>query len=465
MFQSWRFKLRKAEKTLRDGRLDEACELLLEGDLTEFLPGKRLAARIAAQIRARARQHADSSDWQAAWDDLDKALSLGGETTELVELRRELVEGSLSAVRNRLAVGTAAPALELLDKLGRRPIPPAKLDLLRQICKGVASADKLARCGKFIDAETQLANAQELAPEFPFLKQRRDEVRQLRIESRPLNEQLHRQLVAKDWAAALATADQLLELAPECRVAKNARRQAWSEVGSRYGDLVDPGATIPWRPSVHRSDDGCDSSQPQEPRYTLWVDGVGGYLVCLSDEITLGQARPGTTVDVPIMADLSRKHAVIRRGGEGYWVEPLHLVRVNGRAAQAKTMLNDGDELELGSGVRIRFRRPHALSASARLEFISPHRTQPSADGVLLMAESCVLGPNWRNHVVCRDWSGDVVLYRHEDNLHCRAMESIEIDGELCDGRGRLTGNSHVVGSDFSMSLEELDRCSTQSLL
>jgi len=81
------------------------------------------------------------------------------------------------------------------------------------------------------------------------------------------------------------------------------------------------------------------------------------------------------------------------------------------------------------------------------------------------MAESCVLGPKWQNHVVCRDWAGDVVLYRQDEDLFCRAMESIEIDGQLCDGRGRLGGNSHVVGTDFSLSVEELDRCSTQPLL
>ena len=44
----------------------------------------------------------------------------------------------------------------------------------------------------------------------------------------------------------------------------------------------------------------------------------------------------------------------------------------------------------------------HVLSASARLEMVSRHRTQPHVDGILLMAESCVLGPKWQNHVVCR---------------------------------------------------------------
>ena len=70
------------------------------------------------------------------------------------------------------------------------------------------------------------------------------------------------------------------------------------------------------------------------------------------------------------------------------------------------------------------------------------------------MAESCVLGPKWQNHVVCREWAGDVVLYRGDGQIMCRAMESIEIDGKLHDGRGAVQPGSHVMGSDFSLSLE-----------
>ena len=87
---------------------------------------------------------------------------------------------------------------------------------------------------------------------------------------------------------------------------------------------------------------------------------------------------------------------------------------------------------------------------------LSPHRTQPFADAVILMAESCVLGPKWQNHVVCRDWNGDVVLYRSDKNIMCRAMESIEIDGKLHDGRGPVNPGSHVLGTDFSLTLEAL---------
>jgi len=117
-------------------------------------------------------------------------------------------------------------------------------------------------------------------------------------------------------------------------------------------------------------------------------------------------------------------------------------------------LLSDGQEIALGEAVRLVFRKPHVLSSSARLEITSGHRSLPYADAVILMGESCVLGPKWQNHVVCREWAGDVVLYRSEDKIMCRAMESIEIDGQLHDGRGSVRPGSHVVGTDFSLSLE-----------
>src|SRR5262249_58334744 len=41
-------------------------------------------------------------------------------------------------------------------------------------------------------------------------------------------------------------------------------------------------------------------------RFLLWVDGVGGYLVCLSNRVTFGQATGDAPVDVPLFADVSR---------------------------------------------------------------------------------------------------------------------------------------------------------------
>lgn len=462
MFQSWRLKVREAEEALNSGRLNEAHQRLVRDDLTQYLPGKRLASRIAAQLAERAQRHACDADLQAGWRDLQAAQEVAGETPELQAARRALGESSLRHAEQLLAGGEIAGAIEKLEALQTAKHASPLMDTLLQVAKRLQSAENLCRRGKFADAEAQLSAAVALRPAMEYLEVRRSQCHEKLARSRELTAELHRSISASLWTDALSLADELLELAPESQLARDARRRAWAKVGTRLADSYQLNRTQEWTPSKY-----ARQEQPINagPRFVLWVDGVGGYLVCLAKEVVIGQATDGNVVDIPILGDLSRRHVRIRREGEGYVLEPMHAVRVGGKPIQTKTILDDGDEIELGEGVRLRFRRPHALSGSARLDFISRHRTQPWADGVLLMAESCVLGPRFQNHVVCRDWSGDVVLYRQDDALYCRAMDSIEIDGALCDGRGRLDVNSHVVGSDFSMSLEELDKCSTQPLL
>jgi len=462
MFQSWRLKVREAEEALKAGRLNDAQQMLVRDDLTQYLPGKRLAVKIAAKLAERAQRNAYDADLRAGWRDLQAATEVAGETTELLAARRALVDTSLRHAEKLLAMGDVASAIAKIEELKSAKHTSAFLETLLQIAKRIQSAENLCRRGKFADAEAQLSAAVALRPSLQFLEVKRGLCREKLATSRELTAELHRAISASLWTDALSLADELLELAPESQLARDAWRRAWAKVGTRLADSYQPNKTQEWTPSRY--------TRPEQPvtagpRFLLWVDGVGGYLVCLADEIVIGQASDGNAVDVPILGDLSRRHLRIRREGEGYVLEPLHAVRVAGKPVQTKTILDDGDEIELGEGIRLRFRRPHSLSGSARLDFLSRHRTQPWADGVLLMAESCVLGPRWQNHVVCRDWSGDVVLYRQDDELYCRAMDSIEIDGAMCDGRGRLEVNSHVVGSDFSMSLEELDKCSTQPLL
>ncbi len=105
----------------------------------------------------------------------------------------------------------------------------------------------------------------------------------------------------------------------------------------------------------------------------------------------------------------------------------------------------------------MRFRQPHPLSATARLDLLSHHRTQPAADGVLLMASSCILGPAPQNHVVCRQWSKDVVLVRQGQTLACHTGQTIVVDGVARDCRAALTLNSRIQGEDFCLSLERFD--------
>lgn len=229
-------------------------------------------------------------------------------------------------------------------------------------------------------------------------------------------------------------------------------------------------------PRILRMNGNSAINQPSASRFLLWVDAVGGFLVCLEDRVVLGQPVPDSQVDIPILGDLSRRHASICRDEEGYLIEPMRDVRLDGQQIQRPTLLADGSLIDLKSpsgqgGVQLKFCRPHALSATARLEFVSRHRTQPSADAVLLMADTCILGPGKNNHVVCPKWSSDVVIFRRGAELYCQVTGTLEkgslengtleIDGKNYGGPGKkaqgpVSLNSRVQGEDFALSFEAL---------
>jgi hypothetical protein len=191
-------------------------------------------------------------------------------------------------------------------------------------------------------------------------------------------------------------------------------------------------------------------------RFMLWIDAVGGYWVCLGDDVKFGQPDGSRELDVPILGDLSSRHARICRDGDGYLVEAMHETKIDGQPVQHIGWLHDKNLIELGRSVQLMFRRPHALSGTARLEFVSRHRTQPSADAVLLMADTCVLGPRLNCHVVCRHWTQEVILYRHQNTLYCRTPGEFKVDGVVCHDCAPITTHSRVQGNGFSFCLEAM---------
>jgi len=213
-------------------------------------------------------------------------------------------------------------------------------------------------------------------------------------------------------------------------------------------------------------------------RFYLWVDAVGGYLVCLGDHVTIGQSGAtgrlsvgggsptdgsagmkgmgGEGPDIEILAPLSRHHATLHRSAEGYVLEPLNPVSRNGRPLREAEGLVDGDELEIGAGVKLRFRQPHPLSLSAVLEFLGRRQTRSAIDAAVLMADSLVLGPRTHSHIVCRNWKDEAVLFRRHGGLACRAPGTWRVDGHPATGTTALRGNSRVAGEDFSFSIESV---------
>jgi hypothetical protein len=232
-------------------------------------------------------------------------------------------------------------------------------------------------------------------------------------------------------------------------------------VPPRLGQLGQDGRTLPRRAIASRT------AAPPRPmvlveaptpkgRFLLWVDAVGGYLVCLDDRIVLGRAGPESHADIPLMGDLSRNHATLVRNGDGYLLHARQASFVNGKPVVDQVVLRDCDVIRLGSTVELEFRQPSPVSATARLSILSRHRLPLAVDGVLLMAETCIVGEASRSHIPAPALKSPVVLYRQAGSLWCRAQGAFEVDGRTCAFRAPLTLHSSVLGDGFSFSIEPL---------
>jgi hypothetical protein len=196
-------------------------------------------------------------------------------------------------------------------------------------------------------------------------------------------------------------------------------------------------------------------------RFLLWADAVGGYLVCLDDEVMIGRAGPEGQADIPLLGDISRQHATLVRGGDGYVLRAHKPSFINGRKVESAP-LRDGDVIRLGSTMELGFRQPSPVSSTARLEILSRHRLPLAVDGVILMADTCIIGPSAQAHVHAPGLEAPVVLYRQGTALWCRAPGEFEVDGRSCVARSPLTLQSSVLGEGFAFSMEPLGSRSTQ---
>ncbi len=189
------------------------------------------------------------------------------------------------------------------------------------------------------------------------------------------------------------------------------------------------------------------------PRYLLWIDGVGGYLVCLGNRITLGQAVPGSCVDVPLLADVSRMHATLNRDKESYLLEAMRPTQVNGQAI-TRALLRPEDRITLGSSCQMIFRQPAPVSLSARLDVVSGHRLPLALDAILLMADTLVLGPGSQVHVTVAELKEPIILFRNKDRLGIRWNSPLTINGQPSTGRCLLDPSASVIAGDCAFSVE-----------
>jgi hypothetical protein len=435
--------LRQAQEAIRTGRLDEAQRLLGQPATQGHRRRGELLVLLARAFAERGERLLRMDDAEAAWQDLLHAEQL--ETTEpaLERLRQSLTRLGVAEARTLLQAGEPGRADEVIARLRERGVRSPEFQVLEEAARSWLAAKELADHGEFTQAlETVDRVGRLLAGPVHLLEPFRNELEKRQQTLAALVVRLHEATEAKRWREVVEVAEQVLMAAPRHSEARKARGRAWRAVEPVTVALGGPEAERP-PPAL----DGATS------RFLLWIDGVGGYLVCLGSRVSLGQATPDGRADVPLVADVSRMHATLTRDNEGYLLESVRPVQVNNQTV-TRALLRPNDRITLGASCQMQFRQPVPVSTSARLDLVSGHRLPLGVDGVLLMAETLILGSGTQSHVTVPDLQKPVVLFRHKDGIGFRHPGTLSINGQKSIDKGLLGPNALVAGDEISFAIE-----------
>lgn len=476
--------LRQVQEAVGAGRPEDAHRLL-EPHLPD---GHRKALRQAREVvRAyltRAAKSLDQHNPDAAWRDLLAAETLNTGEKAVADLRHTLSKLSVVQAKAMLEAGRPIDTLDQITRIRDRGVRHPDLERLEVAAQDWVHASELADRGEFLRA---LSDLDRIGPKLPCpttgLDRFRSEVEARHGRFRDAVARLMDAADAKRWAEAVAFAAEVLAVAPDHREAKAVRGRVWAAAAPETLSVAIP-LPVPELPTVRpvaRSASGyavatrVESVRPQAvpvgrsgltsaalsgnagamlpKRFLLWVDGVGGYLVCLSNRVTFGQATADGPVDVPLYADVSRTHAELTRDAEGYVIESGRSLRVNG-ADSKRAVLAPGDRVTLGTSCQFLFHKPVEISSSAKLEVTSGHRLQTPVDAVLLMGNELILGPEPDSHIVL-DVEAPVLIYRSREGLSVRVPDAkFLIDDRPCLDRALLPLPGLVSCEQFTFAVE-----------
>lgn len=224
----------------------------------------------------------------------------------------------------------------------------------------------------------------------------------------------------------------------------------WARLAGQFAGPTDDGTMMT---SADHPRPG--NAEAAADRHLLWIDGVGTYLMCHGDRVTIGgPTQDGKPSDLSLLANLARKHATIVRDRQGYLIEASAPVSVSGRPVNEQTTLHDKYEIVLGERVRLRFDLPSVLSASARIALLSDHRPSPTVDGVVLMDDTCLLGPGNENHIRCPEWTDSVLLFRKDGQIWCKSRLELFVGEKHIPQGGLLRSGDVVTGPDLRFRIE-----------
>jgi hypothetical protein len=184
-------------------------------------------------------------------------------------------------------------------------------------------------------------------------------------------------------------------------------------------------------------------AQGLEGSFLLRVDEGGEQLVMRGESMSVGNVRQATA-DLPVLANISGRHATIRRsmsfhgGMEDSVIAEEGEVRVGSKKV-TRWVLKTGDKVQLGSAFGLLYQRPTSRSLTCRLLLQGGFQVA-GTDRVLLMKDRgrdgrILIGPGRDVHVTVAKATGEVELFAsNAGQMRIFCEQGGSIDGTVFKG-------------------------------
>lgn len=179
---------------------------------------------------------------------------------------------------------------------------------------------------------------------------------------------------------------------------------------------------------------------PPVPRWRLWVDGCGGFLLLTGNRWTVGGLGTAQNADVCVRADWPRLAGSIERAGSDYFWSAA-------RSKQQAELITGDRPIPIEGSATLSLHQPSPLCNSALLMLQPPHRFDEHVDAVLLVGDSLLIGPTADCHIRSRDSVDRAVLTKRGDQWLAKAGLEGDFE-ELCPGKRTMLRT-------LAMTLEE----------
>jgi hypothetical protein len=339
------------------------------------------------------------------------------------------------------------------------------------------AAGRLSAAARWVDAIGQTEGVGELAPRTARLRERLDAQQ---VHARELLRKASAAMTGKDLVAAEEYADAAEALWVDgvdvARFREGLRdvRSEHRRLGS-VEELVGEGDLDTARQQMDRIGLGSpllatriydmkrelQRAQGLESCFVLRVDEGGEFLVFRSESVAIGNVRDGVA-DMQVLAAIRGRHARIERSMSfhGGMQDSIRAedgeVSVAGQAVDRRR-LQAGDEVQLGSSLRLRYELPCSRSLTAGLRLLGGFSVGGTDRALLLKDRGrdgrVVIGSGRDVHVQVRSATSEVELYSNRSGRMCVRADRGTIDGRPFSGEHPVEAGNCVEAGGVSFVL------------